>query len=184
MLVLIRHGETDWSRGGRHTGRTDIPLTQVGREQAAALAPRLRAYTFTRVLVSPLKRAMETAALAGLGAAVEPRPELMECDYGAYEGLTRAEILARALAWDLWRDGFPEGETVPQVAARVDLILADARVAGGDVALVAHGHVLRILTARYLLLGPEQGSLFALGTATLSELAEEHGRPVIQRWNS
>ncbi|MFF4408832.1 histidine phosphatase family protein [Streptomyces sp. NPDC001404] len=193
-LLLIRHGQTEWSRTDRHTGRTDVPLTPEGEAQARALVPVLAARRITAVLCSPLQRAVRTAELSlprGTGVALEPG--LMEWDYGAYEGMTTAQIQQARPGWDLWRDGVPTdgperpGETLAQVGNRCDNVLARACAAleetGGDVALFAHGHVLRALTARWLGQGTEAGALYRLGTATLSVLGTEHGRRVISGWN-
>jgi broad specificity phosphatase PhoE len=181
-LVLVRHGETEWSRDGRHTGATDVPLTEHGREQARALGGALRSRTFARVLVSPLSRARETARLGGFEDA-EVRDELREWDYGAYEGRTTAEIRRERPGWTLWRDGVPDGETAPDVGARADALLAEVAATEGSVLLVAHGHLLRVLTARWLGLAPEDGRLFALDPATLSVLGHERETQVIRLWN-
>nr|WP_203625043.1 histidine phosphatase family protein [Streptomyces sp. SID9913] len=189
-MLLARHGETEWSRSGRHTGRTDLPLTPHGEEQARSLAPLLAGRAFALVLTSPLERARRTAELAGLTGA-DPDPDLREWDYGAYEGVTTATIRAGRPDWDLWTDGVPPGPELPgespaQVGARADRVLA--RVARaleeGDVLLVAHGHLLRVLTARRLGLSPAEGRLFRLETGALSRLSLEHGRPVIAEWNA
>ena len=189
-LILVRHGETEWSRAGKHTGRTDIPLTPAGEAAATALAPILARRDIAAVFTSPARRAVATAALAGLDNA-KPDPDLWEWDYGGYEGLTTAQIRERRPGWYLWRDGVipgdaeHPGETVDQVGHRADLVLG--RVAplldSGDVALVAHGHVLRVLTARYLRLKPSAGRLFRLDTGTISTLGTEHDEPVILSWN-
>jgi len=189
-LILLRHGETEWSASGRHTGRTDIPLTPRGEAAAAALAPVLARRQIRATFTSPAQRAVRTAELAGLKDA-KTDPDLWEWDYGGYEGRTTAEIQAERPGWYLWRDGVipgdaeHPGETVQQVGARVDAVLARARplLADGDVALVAHGHVLRVLTARYLGLDPDEGRLFRLDTGTYSTLGTEHDRPVITSWN-
>ena len=183
-IVLIRHGETEWSRDGRHTGRTDIPLTDAGRRQAALVGEWLAGRTFARVLTSPLGRALETCRLAGFGDRAEPREELLEWDYGEYEGLTTPQIRERRPDWYLWRDGCPGGESAADVGRRVDSVVAELREADGDVALFAHGHVLRVLTARWLELGPDKGALFALATATLSALGWERESAVIRAWNA
>jgi probable phosphoglycerate mutase len=185
-LVLVRHAETEWSLDGRHTGLTDIPLTDAGRATAKALAGELHAWRFERVLVSPLRRARETCDLCGLGDRAEVCEELHEWDYGEYEGLTTPEIHARRPDWDLWRDGCPGGETPAQVGARLDRVLATVRplLDAGDVALVAHGHSLRVTGARWIGLPPSAGGLIRLDTATLSVLGHEHERPVIHRWNA
>ncbi|MFA1547378.1 histidine phosphatase family protein [Actinomadura chokoriensis] len=189
-LILLRHGETEWSRGRRHTGLTDVPLTGRGEEQARSLRGALKGRRIVRTLVSPAERARRTAELAGLPAA-EIDPGLREWDYGGYEGITSAEIRERRPGWFLWDDGVipgdadHPGETVEQVGARADAVLA--RVGppppDGDVALVAHGHFLRVLAARWLGLEPALGRLLALGTGTLSALGTEHDRPVISAWN-
>ena len=189
-VVLVRHGETEWSRERRHTGRTDLPLTGRGEEQARALAPLLHGRRFARVLSSPAVRARRTAELAGLRVdAVDP--DLWEWDYGGYEGVTSARIRQERPGWFLWDDGVipgdadHPGETVEQVGERADAVLSRVLplLGDGDVALVAHGHVLRVLTARRLGLPPADGRLFALATGTLSTLGTEHGRPVITSWN-
>ncbi len=189
-LILLRHGETAWSKSGQHTGRTDIPLTANGEAAAKALAPVLARCDIAAVFTSPAQRATTTAALAGLvGAQVDP--DLWEWDYGGYEGLTTPQIQAEHPGWNLWRDGVipgdaaHPGETVEQVGERVDRVLARAEplLADGDVVLVAHGHVLRVLAARYLLLGPSGGRLFRLDTGTISTLSNEHADPVIASWN-
>jgi broad specificity phosphatase PhoE len=189
-LILLRHGETEWSLSGRHTGRTDIPLTAHGEAAAAALAPVLARHHVVAVFSSPARRAVTTAALAGLDHA-RPDPDLWEWDYGGYEGLTTTQIRGQRPGWYLWRDGVipgdaeHPGETVEQVGRRVDRVLARAipLLAGGDVVLVAHGHVLRVLTARYLELEPSAGRLFRLDTGTISTLGIEHDQPVILSWN-
>lgn len=181
-LWLIRHGETEWSRSLRHTGRTDIPLTAEGRESAAALGPYLKTHAFALVLVSPLARALETCRLAGYPNATVDA-DLSEWDYGDYEGRTTPEIQGERPGWSLWTDGVPNGETAGQVAARAERTIACALPVEGDVALFAHAHILRVLTARWLGLLPENGSLFALGTASVSILGYERQTRVITRWN-
>ncbi|MEU7551900.1 histidine phosphatase family protein [Streptomyces sp. NPDC044571] len=192
-LLLVRHGETAWSASGRHTGRTDVPLTPTGVEQALSLAPFFQDRRPARVLTSPLRRAVATAELAGLAdGAVDP--DLYEWDYGGYEGVTTAEIQCTRPGWSLWTDGVPPGdaehpgESAAQVGARADRVLARLapvlRQDGGDAVLVAHGHFLRVLTARYLGLPPEDGRLFLLRTGTVSTLSTEHGLPVIAAWNA
>jgi probable phosphoglycerate mutase len=193
-LILVRHGETEWSRAGRHTGRTDIPLTAKGAADAAALAPMVRARVagdrLVAVFASPARRAQRTAALAGL-AVTNTDPDLWEWDYGGYEGITTAEIQRERPGWSLWRDGVipgdaeHPGETVEEVGERVDRVLkrAEPLLPDGDVALVAHGHVLRVLTARWLGLQPTAGRLFRLDTGTVSTLGTEHDDPVILSWN-
>jgi broad specificity phosphatase PhoE len=182
-VVLVRHGETEWSRDGRHTGRTDLPLTADGERQAEGLATSLRAWKFALVLTSPLQRALETCRLAGYGAKAQLRPELMEWDYGRYEGLTSRQIAEQNPGWSLWRDGGPDGETPADVGRRVDRVIAEVRQVAGDVLIFAHGHVLRVLTARWLEEPPSGGRHYALQTATLSVLGYEHQDPVISRWN-
>ena len=189
-LILLRHSETAWSKAGKHTGRTDIPLTPTGEQAAVALAPVLAGQDIVAVFSSPAQRAVRTAELAGL-TAVKQDPDLWEWDYGGYEGLTTPQIQEQRPGWFLWRDGVipgdaaHPGETVQQVGERVDRVLArvEPLLAGGDVALVAHGHVLRVLTARYLQLEPSDGKLFRLDTGTVSALGQEHGEPVILSWN-
>jgi broad specificity phosphatase PhoE len=183
-IVLVRHGETEWSRDMRHTGRTDVPLTEKGRRQAEMLREALAERSFARVLSSPLQRALETCRLAGIGDRAELRDELVEWDYGEYEGITTRDIREERPGWYLWRDGSPGGETAGQVGARVDPLVADLKAGGGDVALFAHGHILRVLTARWLGLPPEDGALFALATATVSVLGFERETAVIRRWNA
>ena len=182
-LWLIRHGETEWSRSGAHTGRTDLPLLASGREEAKAIGRYLDGRKFALVLTSPLDRARETCALAGYGDAAQPDPDLVEWDYGDYEGRTTAQIREQVPQWSLWEQGVQGGETIEQVAARAEAVLARAAQAGGDVALFAHGHILRILTACWLELPPRDARLFALGTASLSTLGHEHEIRVINRWN-
>ncbi len=182
-LVLARHGETEWSRDGRHTGRTDVPLTEEGRRQAELLARSLEGMEFTRVLTSPLSRAVDTCRLAGLSGRAEPRDELLEWDYGEYEGLTTPEIRQRRPDWYLWRDGCPGGEGPDDVGRRADSLLADLRDASGHVALFAHGHVLRVLAARWIGLEASGGGLLALATATVSALGWERDLAVLRRWN-
>ncbi|MFJ8539395.1 histidine phosphatase family protein [Streptomyces sp. NPDC093591] len=190
-LLLVRHGETEWSRSGQHTSFTDLPLTQAGEEQAKSLAPLLAGRTFSLALTSPLSRAVRTAELAGVTGAV-PEPDLHEWDYGGYEGITTAEIHRSRPDWYLWTDGVPPGpdahpgESPAEVGARADRVLArvDVALLDGDVVLVAHGHFLRVVTARRLGLAPADGRLFQLATGTVSRLSTEHGRPVIAEWNA
>lgn len=182
-VVLVRHGETEWSAAGRHTGRTDVELTDHGRAQAAALRPRLEAYPFALVLSSPRRRARDTGALALPTVAPEISDDLAEWDYGAYEGLTTAQIRESVPGWTIFDGGAPEGETAEQVAARADRVIARARGAPGAVALFAHGHILRVVAARWLGLAARDGRLFALDAATLSVLAWEREQPVIRQWN-
>jgi broad specificity phosphatase PhoE len=182
-VLLVRHGETEWSRSGRHTGRTDVPLTDLGRDQAELLGRRLRGRSFALVLTSPLGRARETCRLAGLSEGALVRDDLREWDYGDYEGITTPEIRSRRPDWFLWRDGCPGGETAAEVGARADRVVAELRAAGGDCAVFAHGHVLRVLAARWLGLPPQEGSLLGLSTATLSILGYERQTPVVWLWN-
>lgn len=189
-LLLIRHGETEWSRSGQHTGRTDVPLTAAGVTAASVLAPAVAGRPVIAAFTSPLSRARRTAELVGLTSALED-PDLQEWDYGGYEGLTTGQIREARPGWFLWRDGVPAGdaahpgETAAQVGDRADAVLrrAGPLLGGGDVALVAHGHLLRVLTARWLGLEPEAGRYFRLDTGTLSTLGNEHERPVITSWN-
>ena len=182
-MVIVRHGETEWSRAGRHTGRTDVPLTDHGREQALRVCQDIAGHPFGRVLSSPSIRALETCRLAGLGDAVETTDDLLEWDYGEYEGITTAEIRRTRPRWSLWADGVPGGETAAHVAMRVDRVIEEAREEPGDVAVFAHAHVLRVLSARWLGLSPTDGRLFALDPATLSVLGYERETSVIVRWN-
>ncbi len=182
-LWLIRHGETEWSLSGAHTGRTDLPLTAAGEERAAALGRCLAGRQFALVLTSPLQRARETCRIAGYGDVAQIEPNLREWDYGNYEGRTTADIRKQAPDWNLWAMGVPGGETVEQVAIRARLVIERAGRAGGDVALFAHGHILRILAACWLGLPPVAGELFALETGSLSLLGYERETHVIQRWN-
>ncbi len=189
QIVLVRHGETAWSRSGRHTGRTDVPLTDLGRRQAAALAGALDALRPTRVLASPLRRAWETAELAGLVPEADER--LVEWDYGAYEGLTTEQIRERrGDRWTVFRDGVEPGDTpgesLEEVAARAAGVLTDVGPVvddGGTVMLVAHGHLLRVLASRWLQLPPEAGARFVLDAASVSRLGREHGTAAVLSWN-
>lgn len=182
VIWLVRHGETEWSRDGRHTGSTDVPLTDRGREQARAARVALGDRRFAVVLCSPLVRARETAALLGVDADV--RDDLRELDYGRAEGRTTAELREERPGWSLWNDGPPGGETVEHAGMRADRILAEARAAGGDVLLVAHGHLLRILAARWLEQPAAFGARLRLDTATVSVLGHERETPVLLRWNT
>ena len=182
-FLLARHGETEWSANGRHTSRTDLPLTDNGRRLAQRLAPHLTGRRFGLVLTSPLRRALQTSELAGLVAEAQIRDDLREWDYGDYEGLTTAEIHRRRPGWSLWRDGCPNGETAADVAARADRVIAEIRAADGNAIAFGHGHMLRVLAARWLGLPPEDGALFALATGTLSTLGYEHETPVILSWS-
>ena len=180
---LVRHGETEWSKSGQHTGRTDVPLTQAGRAQARRLRRKLGRRSFALVLSSPMSRALETARLAGFAERVEIDPDLHEWDYGRHEGLTTAEIRRTDADWTVWTHPIPDGETADEVAARVDRVIARVRAGRGDTLLFAHGHVLRVLAARWLSLPPMDGRHFALGTATVSVLGWERGNAVVERWN-
>ena len=180
-ILLVRHAETEWSVARRHTGRTDIPLTEGGRAAARGLAP-LAERPLALVLISPLSRAAETAALAGLRG--ETDPDLVEWDYGAYEGRRTVDIRDELPDWSLWRDGAPEGETAEHVGERVDRLLADLRSGSGDAIVFSHGHLLRVLTARWLGLAPTEGRLFALDPGSLSVLGHERETPVVRLWNA
>ncbi|PZS22198.1 MAG: histidine phosphatase family protein [Acidimicrobiales bacterium] len=187
QVVLVRHGETDWSRAGRHTGRTDIPLDQAGRHQGARLREHLAGRGFARVLTSPLSRAVETCELAGLAEGAEKLDDLQEWDYGACEGQTSDQIRAHRPQWSLWDDGVPEGETLAEVAARADRVVAILRGTGpapvGDVAVFAHGHLLRVLAVRWMGLDPAVGRCLALYAGSLSTMGWEHAQPVVVSWN-
>src|SRR3954469_6522626 len=183
-IVLVRHGQTEWSRDHRHTGRTDVPLTAEGRRQAEVAGRWLEGRVFERTLASPLSRARDTCDLAGFGDRAELRDDLMEWDYGEYDGLTTPQIREERPGWFLWRDGCPGGEEPSDVAGRVDPLVAGLRETRGDVVLFAHGHVLRVLGARWLELGPEQGAKLVLDTATLSALGWERESPAIRVWNA
>ena len=180
---LLRHGATEWSVDGRHTGRTDVPLTDAGRDEARAAAAVLAGRTFARVRVSPLGRARETAALAGVGDDAEVTEALLEVDYGAFEGISTADIRRSHPGWTVWDGPLPGGETLDAVAARIEPVIAAARAEAGDTLLVAHGHVLRVLVARWCGLEPALGRLFALETATVSVLGWEHEYPTVQALN-
>ncbi len=183
VVVLVRHGETDWSRSGRHTGRTDVRLNERGRDEARELAGRLSGRRFALVLSSPRSRALETCRLAGLGGRALVRDDLAEWDYGAYEGLTTDEIRAGRPGWTLWGEGVAGGETLGQVGARADRLIPEFELAGGDVVVFAHGHLLRVLAARWLGLEPGGGRLLALDPATVSVLGYEHESRVLRVWN-
>ena len=183
-VFAIRHGETAWSLSGQHTGTTDIPLTDNGRRLAERLRPVLARQSFTLVLVSPLRRARETCELAGLGEQAVVEPDLAEWNYGAYEGLTNAQIQKTTPGWLIFRDGCPQGETPEQVAARADRVIARVRATEGDVALFAHGHLLRVLVARWLGLTVGAGAQFLLDTGTLNRLDHYRGVAAIRVWNA
>jgi probable phosphoglycerate mutase len=182
-IWLIRHGETEWSLSGRHTGRTDIPLTANGIRQAEALGRHLAGRRFALALTSPLGRAHETCRLAGYGDQAQATDDLLEWNYGIYEGRTTADVRLEQPGWSIWTTDIPEGETPEQVGARARRVIDRAVAAPGDVALFAHAHILRILTACWLGLAPRDGRLFALGTAAISILAYEHDTRVIRVWN-
>ncbi len=179
----MRHGETDWSRVGKHTGRTDVPLDEQGRDEARAIAPLLSGRPFALVLTSPRSRAVETCRLAGLGAQAQVRDDLSEWDYGEYEGRTTAEIRSERPGWSLWCEGPPGGETVAAVGARADRLIDELVAGAGDAAVFAHGHVLRVLAARWVGLSASDGRRLALDPATLSVLGYEHESRVIRAWN-
>jgi probable phosphoglycerate mutase len=183
-VYLIRHGQTDWSLSGQHTGVTDIPLTEHGRETARRLEPALARETFELVLTSPLLRARSTCELAGFGNRAEIEPDLREWDYGEYEGLTQRQIQAKAPGWMLFTDGAPGGESPEEVGARVDRVIERVRELEGSVALFAHGHVFRVMVARWLGLPAAWGSHFLLDTATLNILSYYQGVPALKRWNA
>jgi probable phosphoglycerate mutase len=188
-VILLRHGETEWSRAGRHTGRTDLPLTDRGEEQARALARVIKGRQFALVLVSPAQRARRTAELAG-AASYDVDPDLWEWDYGGYEGITTPQIRESRPGWYLWRDGIipgdadHPGETVGHVGERADRVIARVRQAEGDVLIVAHGHFLRVLAARWLGLPADEGRHLRLDTGTYSVLGYEHEEPVLLHWNA
>jgi broad specificity phosphatase PhoE len=183
-VVLVRHGETEWSRDMRHTGRTDVPLTDEGRRQAERLSGALGEWSFTRVLASPLGRALDTCRLAGFGERAEPRDALLEWDYGDYEGLTTAQIREERPGWNLWRDGCPGGETAAEVGARADQVVAELKASEGELVVFAHGHLLRVLAARWVELPPEAGARLWLATATISVLGFERETATLRRWNA
>ncbi len=182
-LWIVRHGETAWTRSGQHTGRTDLPLTERGTLEAQQLAERLAGRKFELVLTSPLQRASETCRLAGYGDAARRCDDLMEWDYGAYEGRRAVDIRKERPGWLLWRDGVQGGETLEQVAARARNVIALVNATPGDVVLFAHGHLLRILAAGWLGLVPEAASMFELGPAAIGVLSERDGAAVLRRWN-
>lgn len=185
VVTLARHGETAWSLSGQHTGLSDLPLTERGERNARALGERLAGMRFAKVFTSPLQRASRTCELAGFGATAELDGDLVEWDYGKYEGRTTREILSERPGWQLFRDGCPGGESPAQVGARADRVIARVRAVSGDVLLFSSAHFLRTLAARWLGLEPGAGCHFVLGTASLSALGYEHDRaePVIRAWN-
>jgi len=182
-IYLIRHGETEWARDGRHTGRTDIPLTETGRQQAEFLRPIFEGIEFETILSSPLRRAFETAYLAGLKDRVELDDDLREWDYGDYEGITTKQIREKVPDWTVWTHPCPNGETIEQVAVRADRVLAGCEQINGNVALFSHGHFLRVLVSRWINLSPDNGRHFLLHTSTLSILAYEREVHAIRIWN-
>ncbi|MBV8301504.1 MAG: histidine phosphatase family protein [Candidatus Dormibacteraeota bacterium] len=182
-VVVVRHGATAWSGEGRHTGKTDVPLTEEGRGEALRLRSLLPRWTFAAVYTSPLQRARDTCELAGYGEVAVSDPDLVEWDYGKYDGLTTAEIRATRPGWDLWRDGVPDGETLEEVTARADAVLSRAGTADGDVLLFGHGHILRVLTARWLEQPAELGRRFRLDPAAPGVLHHEHEWPTLNGWN-
>jgi broad specificity phosphatase PhoE len=185
VVYLARHGDTAWSVSGQHTGRTDLPLTENGELNARRLGERLKGMTFVQVFTSPLQRAARTCELAGFGAGAEVLNDLLEWDYGQYEGLRSAEILKERPDWDLFRDGCPGGESPDQVGKRADHVIERVRAISGDVLMFSSGHFLRVLAGRWLALDPGSGRHFVLSTASLSALSYEHhlSQPVIRLWN-
>jgi broad specificity phosphatase PhoE len=185
LLYLARHGETAWSLSGQHTGRTDLPLTERGEENAHTLGERLKGVTFAKVFTSPLQRASRTCQLAGFGAVAEADRDLPEWDYGQYEGKRTAAILAERPGWQLFRDGCPGGETPAEIGSRADRVVSRIRAVQGNVLIFSSGHILRVLAARWLGLAPAGGKYFLLSTASLSILGYEHDQtePVIRLWN-
>lgn len=184
QIILCRHGETAWSLSGRHTGFTDLPLTERGRSQAEELGKTIRGTNFAHVFTSPLLRARETCEIAGFGPRAVIEPDIVEWNYGAYEGLTHPEIDRLNPCWNLFRDGVPGGETPQQISARADRVIEKLKKLSGPTLLFSHGHFLRVLAARWLGLPPEGAKYFVLAVASLSVLGFEKKQPVIQRWNS
>ena len=185
-VYLVRHGETEWSASGQHTGRTDIPLTEEGERKARGLRERLQGLKLDRVFTSPLQRATRTCALAGFGEAAKPDPDLLEWNYGEYEGRTTSEILEERPGWLLFRDGCPKGEQPADVGARADRVVARLRAVDDQSIVFSSGHILRVLASRWLGLPPSEGRLFVLGTASVSILGYEHDKhePAVALWNS
>jgi probable phosphoglycerate mutase len=185
IIYLARHGETAWTLSGQHTGLTDLPLTEHGEENAKRLGERLKGLTFAKVFTSPLQRARKTCELAGFGTIAEVDPDLLEWNYGEYEGLTSAQIHAKCPSWKLFRDGCPGGETVAQIGMRADRVVARVRSIQGNVLLFSSGHISRVLAARWLGMDASAGRYFLLSTAALSQLGYEHdlSEPVIRLWN-
>jgi broad specificity phosphatase PhoE len=182
--VTVRHGETEWSKSGQHTGITDVPLSDDGRRMARRVGKALKGHHFAKVLCSPLSRALETCAIAGFGAQAEIRDELLEMNYGIYEGVTTAEIRQTNPGWTVWSGPIPGGETTDDVGRRCDRIIAEIQSVEGDVLIFAHGHILRILGARWVDLPADGGRLLALATGAISALGYEREQPVINLWNS
>lgn len=182
-LVLARHGETEWSKSGRHTGRTDVPLTELGREQARRLGAALNGRTFSKVVSSPLERALDTCRLAGFGDVVVIDPELQEWDYGVYEGRRRLDIDRDEPGWTVWSRPIRAGESLAELGERADRVIAGLLPTGGDVLVFSHGHFLRVLAARWIETPPVTASRLELATATISELGWETDRRVIEAWN-
>ncbi len=185
LVYLVRHGETNWSVAGQHTGLTDLPLTERGEQNSARLRERLAALKFERVFTSPLQRATRTCEIAGFKSVAVVDHDLVEWDYGSYEGMTSTEIDRKRPGWELFRDGCPEGETIAEVAARADRIIAKIRAVEGDVLLFSSGHILRVLASRWLGLNPSTGRFLLLGTASMSVLGFNHNfdEPAIHKWN-
>jgi len=183
QVWVVRHGDTEWSRDGRHTGRTDLPLVDSGRLQAEGIGPRLSRHAFDLVLSSPLQRAVETARLAGFDGGVQLDPDLEEWDYGVYDGLTTPQIREQDPGWSLWETGGPGGESPDAVARRADRVVKLMRQATGDVVVFSHGHFLRVLTCRWLGVPPAAGRYFYIGTAGLGVLGYERDTPVVRAWN-
>ncbi|MFZ2052188.1 MAG: histidine phosphatase family protein [Solirubrobacteraceae bacterium] len=182
-VLLIRHAATEWSVAGRHTGRTDLPLIAEGRQAAARTARKLERQSYEWVLSSPLRRARETCEICGLGAQAQTVDQLVEWDYGEYEGLTTAQIRELRPGWSLWRDGCPGGESLAQVSERADAVIAMLQTLQGQVAIFAHGHILRVLAARWIAAEPALGARLMLSTGALSVLGHEHGAGALRRWN-
>ncbi len=183
QVFIVRHGETEWSLSGRHTGRTDLPLTERGRERASELKPLLADHSFSLVLCSPLLRARETCELAGFAGVAALDDDLHEWDYGEYEGLTTPEIRAQRPDWDLWRDGCPNGETPAAIQARADRVLARLHAANGEALAFAHGHILRVLAARWIELSAAGGARLQLSAGAVSILGHERETATISGWN-
>jgi probable phosphoglycerate mutase len=182
-IVVVRHGETDWSLSGQHTSRTDLALTDDGRKRAEALPDLLSRYSFSLVLSSPLRRALETCEIAGFGDVVDLDDDLREWDYGEYEGLTTPQIRETHPDWNLWRDGCPGGESPPQVGTRADRVLARLASADGDALAFAHGHILRVVTARWAEMEVAEGARFKLGAGAIGVLGHERETRAIEHWN-